>query len=102
MAHRLELLVIPHTHRLPPPTGPAGEGAVAARQFDAALMSVGFKLSAQPLERLPGLPEGTVVDTAVRTLVTVQEMADDLPEAFHVVGVRRVRGRGRGRPLTLL
>ncbi|MFI5551429.1 TerD family protein [Streptomyces sp. NPDC051738] len=77
MVHRLEPLVIRHAHRLPNPTGPAGEGAVAARQFDAALMSVGFKLSAELLTRLSGLSEGTVVDTAVRTLGTVRELVGD-------------------------
>lgn len=77
MVHRLEPLVVRHAHRLPSPTGPAGEGAVAARQFDAALMSVGFKLSAELLRRLSGLSEGTVVDTAVRTLGTVREMVGD-------------------------
>jgi hypothetical protein len=77
MVHVLEPLVVRHTHRLPSPAGPAGEGAVAARQFDAALLSVGFKLSAELLERLSGLSEGTVVDTAVRTLRTVREMVGD-------------------------
>ncbi|MGI5373552.1 TerD family protein [Streptomyces sp. CA-251387] len=77
MVHRLEPLVIRHAHRLPSPAGPAGEGAVAARQFDAALMSVGFKLSAELLTLLSGLSESTVVDTAVRTLGTVREMAGD-------------------------
>ncbi|MFE9438710.1 TerD family protein [Streptomyces sp. NPDC006602] len=77
MVESLEPLVVRHTHRLPSPTGPAGAGDVAARQFDAALMSVGFKLSAQALERLSGLSEGTVVDTAVRTLHTVREMVGD-------------------------
>ncbi|MFE6174962.1 TerD family protein [Streptomyces sp. NPDC056464] len=77
MVHRLEPLIIRHTRRLPRPTGPAGEGAVAARQFDAALMSVGLKLSAELLERLSGLSEGAVVDIAVRTLGTVREMVGD-------------------------
>ncbi|MCX4823769.1 hypothetical protein OG883_28630 [Streptomyces sp. NBC_01142] len=77
MAHPLEPLVIRHTHRLPAPSGPAGQGSVAARQFDAALMSVGFKLSAALLERLSELSEETVVDTAARTLDTVREMVGD-------------------------
>ncbi|MFE0251565.1 hypothetical protein [Streptomyces sp. NPDC059010] len=77
MVHRLEPLVIRHVHRLPSPVGHAGEGAVAARQFDAALMSVGFKLSAELLTRLSGLSERTVVDTAVRTLDTVRETTGD-------------------------
>ncbi|MFI1566584.1 hypothetical protein ACH4ZX_26610 [Streptomyces sp. NPDC020490] len=77
MSQNLEQLVVRHTHRLPLPSGPAGRGDVAARQFDAVLMSVGFKLSADLLTRLSGLSEGTVVDTAVRTLRTVREMTGD-------------------------
>ncbi|MHC5257609.1 TerD family protein [Streptomyces sp. UC4497] len=77
MVHPLEHLVVRHTHRLPAPEGAAGEGAVAARQFDAALMSVGFKLSAPLLERLAGLSEGAVVDVAVRTLSGVRELVGD-------------------------
>ncbi|MFG2857245.1 hypothetical protein ACGFZ9_42560 [Streptomyces mirabilis] len=77
MAHSLESLVIRHTHRLSSPKGSAGEGATAARQFDAALASVGFKLSAELLERLSGLSEAAVVHTAKRTLRTVSEMVGD-------------------------
>ncbi|MFF1560902.1 hypothetical protein, partial [Streptomyces sp. NPDC058279] len=77
MVHRLEPLVIRHTHRIPCPTGPVGEGAAAARQFDAALMSAGFKLSAELLAHLSGLSEGAVVEIAVRTLGTVREMVGD-------------------------
>ncbi|MEU9344120.1 hypothetical protein AB0D74_23220 [Streptomyces sp. NPDC048278] len=77
MAHSPESLVIRHTHRLPAPKGSAGEGAVAARQFDAALASAGFKLSAELLERLSGLSEAAVVHTARRTLRTVGEMVGD-------------------------
>ncbi|MFD7320406.1 hypothetical protein ACFV9D_04830 [Streptomyces sp. NPDC059875] len=77
MAHLLEPLVIRHTHRLPAPTGPAGEGQVAARQLDAALMSVGFKLSAELLTHLSGLSDDTVTATAVRTLRVVREMVGD-------------------------
>ncbi|MFD4538056.1 hypothetical protein ACFWNL_37165 [Kitasatospora sp. NPDC058397] len=80
MVHRLEPIVVRHTHRLPAPSrpgAPAGQGAVVARQFDAALMSVGFKLSADLLEYLSGLPEATVVDTAARTLGTVRESVGD-------------------------
>ncbi|MFE9835193.1 hypothetical protein ACFYP4_08605 [Streptomyces sp. NPDC005551] len=77
MAHSFESLVIRHTHRLPSPQGSTGEGAGAARQFDAALTSVGFKLSAELLERLSGLSEAAVVHTARRTLRTVSEMAGD-------------------------
>ncbi|MCP9960206.1 hypothetical protein [Streptomyces sudanensis] len=77
MGHGFESLVVRHTHRVPSPRGSAGEGAVAARQFDAALASVGFKLSAELLERLSGLCEAAVVHTARRTLRTVSEMVGD-------------------------
>ncbi|WP_424887288.1 hypothetical protein [Streptomyces sp. XH2] len=77
MVHRLEPLVIRHAHRLPAPSGPAGQGGVVARQFDAALLSVGFKLSAGLLERLSGLAEETVRQVAARTLDTVRETVGD-------------------------
>jgi stress response protein SCP2 len=77
MAHSLESLVLRHTHRLPAPKGSAGEGTAAARQFDAVLMSVGFKLSRELLERLSGLSEAAVVHTARRTLRTVRERVGD-------------------------
>ncbi|MGH4028858.1 hypothetical protein ACQB60_07995 [Actinomycetota bacterium Odt1-20B] len=79
MVHPLELeqLVIRHTHRIPSPAGPAGEGDVAARQFDAALLSVGFKLSGELLAHLSGLAANVVVDTAERTLRTVRELVGD-------------------------
>ncbi|MFE9650435.1 hypothetical protein ACFYO0_41355 [Streptomyces sp. NPDC006365] len=77
MAQSFESLVIRHAHRLPSPKGSAGEGATAARQFDAALASVGFKLSAELLARLSGLSEAAVVHTAKRTLRTVSEMVGD-------------------------
>ncbi|MFB9197646.1 hypothetical protein ACFFWA_32290 [Actinomadura verrucosospora] len=73
----LEALVVRNTHRIPAPSGPSGEGATVARQFDAALMSVGFKLSADVLRALSGLSEQTVRSVAVRTLATVREMAGD-------------------------
>ncbi|WP_405946369.1 hypothetical protein OG588_06010 [Streptomyces prunicolor] len=77
MIDRLEPLVIRHTFRVPLPTTPVGEGATAARQFDAVLLSVGFKLSADLLERLSGLSGETVVGIAVRTLGTVRELVGD-------------------------
>ncbi|MEU8514029.1 hypothetical protein AB0C76_20925 [Kitasatospora sp. NPDC048722] len=81
MAQHLEPLVVRHTHRIPVPTGTPvptdGQGADAARQFDAALMSVGFKLSAGLLQHLSELPAATVVDTATRTLDTVRAMVGD-------------------------
>ncbi|WP_405959708.1 hypothetical protein OG235_04950 [Streptomyces sp. NBC_00024] len=77
MAQSPESLVIRHTHRLPVPKGSVGEGTAAARQFDAALMNVGFKLSAELLERLSGLSEAAVLHTARRTLRIVGEMVGD-------------------------
>ncbi|MFE1906088.1 hypothetical protein ACFW96_20835 [Streptomyces gardneri] len=77
MVHALEHLVVRHAHRLPSPTGPAGDGAAAARRFDAALMTAGFKLSTELIERLSGFAEPTVVETAVRTLATVRELVGD-------------------------
>ncbi|MEV7543710.1 hypothetical protein [Streptomyces sp. NPDC089915] len=77
MERPLESLVVRHTLRVPAPSGPAGEGGPAARRFDAALLSVGFKLSAPLLEHLSGLAEETVVETASRTLDTVREMTGD-------------------------
>ncbi len=77
MAHSLESLVIRHTHRISAPRGSAGEGATVARQFDAALATVGFKLSAKLMERLSGLSETAVVHTARRTLRTVRGMVGD-------------------------
>ncbi|MGW2843343.1 TerD family protein [Streptomyces sp. NPDC001493] len=77
MLHSLESLVVRHTHRLSSPKGSAGEGAAAARQLDAALASVGFKLSPELFERLSGLSEAAVVHTAKRTLHTVSRMVGD-------------------------
>ncbi|MEW1645369.1 hypothetical protein [Streptomyces sp. NPDC091219] len=91
MIDRLEPLVIRHTFRIPLPTGPAdeptgsagesassvAEGAVAARQFDAVLLSVGFKLAPDLLARLSELPAKTVVRIATRTLRTVRELVGD-------------------------
>ncbi|MEU1514519.1 hypothetical protein ABZ490_20550 [Streptomyces sp. NPDC005811] len=77
MFRSLEHLVIRHTYRLPAPVGPVGEGGGAARQLDAALLSVGFKLSAELLGHLSGLDEKTVAETAVRTLRTVRELVGD-------------------------
>ncbi|MQY09373.1 TerD family protein [Actinomadura macrotermitis] len=82
MSTRLDALVIRHTHRVPAPQGPPGTaasttGATAARQFDAVLMTAGFKLSRELLAHLSGLTEGTVIDTAVRVLPVVREMVGD-------------------------
>ncbi|QYN17581.1 TerD family protein [Amycolatopsis sp. DSM 110486] len=73
----LEAQIIKRTRRVPRPTGPAGDGAAAARQLDAALMQVGFKLSGELLEQLSVLDTGTVLDTGVRVLAAVRELVGD-------------------------
>ncbi|BAJ32913.1 MULTISPECIES: TerD family protein [Kitasatospora] len=87
-------LVVRHTCRLPVPAVPAapaapaapdeggaggvdGQGAVLARQFDAALMSVGFKLSGELLARLSELPEAPVRELAAGGLAAVRELLGD-------------------------
>ncbi|WP_435972907.1 hypothetical protein [Streptomyces sp. Qhu_M48] len=77
MVHALEHLVVRHTRRLPLPAGPAGDGSAAARRFDAALMTAGFKLSAELTARLSALAEPVVEETAVRTLASVRELVGD-------------------------
>jgi hypothetical protein len=77
MPASLEDLVIVKTLRLPSQTGPAGDGSVAARQFDAVLMAAGYKLSGDLLAHLSGLSAGTVIDTAVRVLPVVRRMVGD-------------------------
>lgn len=77
MSEGLEPLVIRHTLRIPASAGPAGDGSVAARQLDATLMSVGFKLSADLLRHLSGQTAATVTATAGHTLATVGQMVGD-------------------------
>ena len=71
----LEGLVITRRLRVPidaPAGSEPGWGETAARQLDAALLSVGFTCSAALLERLSGLPGETVVDLGVRILAAVR------------------------------
>ncbi|WP_207946110.1 hypothetical protein [Actinomadura sp. 7K534] len=70
-------LIVRHTHRVPAPEGPRGDGAAAARRLDAALMSAGFKLSRDLMAALSGLAEPAVLGVAARTLPVVREMAGD-------------------------
>ncbi|MFJ8083262.1 hypothetical protein ACIQ6Y_21985 [Streptomyces sp. NPDC096205] len=79
MDHRLASLVVRHTRRVPVASADVTwrQSLTVARQLDGALMSVGFKLSAELLEHLAGLPEATVVETARHTLDTVREMVGD-------------------------
>ncbi|MEV7802765.1 hypothetical protein AB0O28_07440 [Microbispora sp. NPDC088329] len=55
----------------------AGWGGVAARQLDAALLSVGFTCSPALLDRLAGLPGEQVIDLGVRVLAAVRRLVGD-------------------------
>lgn len=57
--------------------GTAGWGEVAARQLDAALLSVGFTCSPALLERLSGLPGEQVIDLGLRVLAAVRHLVGD-------------------------
>ena len=71
----LESLVISRTHRVPVQGAPGGDGAAAARQFDAVLMTAGFKLSGELLGKLSQADPGQVAGLAMRVIATVREMA---------------------------
>ncbi|NRQ34742.1 hypothetical protein HII36_23330 [Nonomuraea sp. NN258] len=80
----LESLVIARRLRVPvdaPADVPAGAtpgwGEVAARQLDAALLSVGFTCSPALLGRLADLPGEHVVDLGVRVLAAVRHLVGD-------------------------
>ncbi|WP_326647085.1 hypothetical protein OG884_33710 [Streptosporangium sp. NBC_01755] len=77
----MESLVIARRLRVPIGDTPAGShpswGEVAARQLDAALLSVGFKCSAALLDRLARLRGETVVDLGVRVLAAVRHLVGD-------------------------
>ncbi|MFF2780026.1 hypothetical protein ACFVU3_34620 [Streptomyces sp. NPDC058052] len=77
MDHALERLLVRHTLRLPVPTGPAGDGATAARQFDAALRTAGFALSPELLRALSERAGATVVELARWALDAVREQVGD-------------------------
>ncbi|MGI5158304.1 hypothetical protein [Microbispora sp. CA-102843] len=55
----------------------SGWGGVAARQLDAALLSVGFTCSPALLDRLAGLPGEQVIDLGVRVLSAVRRLVGD-------------------------
>lgn len=69
--------VIRKTLRVPAVTGPGGDGSAVARQLDAALMSVGFKLSKDLLEHLSERDPAMVKGVAGRVLSAVRELVGD-------------------------
>ena len=73
-----EKLVFTTRHRVVvEPGAPAGDGAAAARQFDAVLICAGFKCSRQLLERLAACDAGYVIDKAVTVIAWARELAGD-------------------------
>ena len=69
--------VIRRTLRVPLPAGPFGDSAVVARQLDAVLMSVGFKLTSDLYDGFAALAEGAAIDAAVGVLGVVRELVGD-------------------------
>src|SRR5437868_4657107 len=77
---RVDDLIISRRLRVPvdaTEAGVPGWGEVAARQLDAALLSVGFTCSPALLGRLAGLPGEQVVDLGVRVLAAVRRLVGD-------------------------
>ncbi|WP_318272139.1 hypothetical protein [Microbispora triticiradicis] len=76
----MEDLVISRRLRVPVDVegdGTPGWGEVAARQLDAALLSVGFTCSPALLDRLARLPGEQVIDLGVRVLAAVRRLVGD-------------------------
>jgi len=73
---QLEALILGKTRRVVV-TGDPGDGAAAARQFDAAAMCAGFKCSRGLLERLSQVEPGRVIDIATAALAVVRDQAGD-------------------------
>jgi hypothetical protein len=73
----LDALIIQKTLRVPKIDGPDGDGTTVARQLDAALLSVGFKLSRPLLDHLGAVAPGTVIDAAVNVLAAARRLVGD-------------------------
>lgn len=69
--------IIARRHRVPLPEPEPGDGASAARQLDAALMSAGFKLSRDLFADLSSRGAGQVLDIGVPVLRAVRVLAGD-------------------------
>jgi len=71
-------VIVGKTRRVPlPDSGERGDGSAVARQADAALMDVGWKLSGDLLERLSAMAPGTALETAVRIITVARREAGD-------------------------
>jgi hypothetical protein len=77
MDTQLEALILRKTLRVPLPAAAAGDGAAATRQLDGALLSAGFKLSGELMQRLSAMPPADVIDLGTRTVATVRELVGD-------------------------
>ncbi|MEU5694403.1 hypothetical protein [Actinosynnema sp. NPDC020468] len=73
----IDSLLIRKTLRVPADPAPAGDGAAVARQFDAALMAVGFKGSGPLLAHLAALAPDVALDRAVVALDAVRALVGD-------------------------
>ncbi len=73
----LRQALIAKTLRVPAVEGPAGDGAAVARQFDVALLSVGFKGSRELLEHLSGLHPAVAQEVGETALGAVRRLVGD-------------------------
>ncbi|HEY2763359.1 MAG TPA: hypothetical protein VGJ13_05015 [Pseudonocardiaceae bacterium] len=73
----LESRILQRTLRVPALTAEPGDATVVARQFDVALLSVGFTLSAELREHLSAREPGAVIDAAVQVLGAVRHLVGD-------------------------
>ncbi|WP_250033327.1 hypothetical protein [Paractinoplanes maris] len=73
----LENLIIQKTLRVPASTGAAGDSTPVARQFDAALLDVGFSASRALLDHVGALAHGPAMDLAATVVAAVRELVGD-------------------------
>lgn len=71
----VEQLVFSRTRQVCLAGVPQGDAATVARQFDAVLMSIGFKCSGELLAALGGTEPGFAIDLAVKALAWAREEA---------------------------
>ncbi len=87
-------MIISRTLRVPRSAGPAGDGAVVARQLDVVLAGVGFKAARDLMEHVSGLAPGAAVDLSIDVLAAVRELVGDHVEhnAYFIDFPRNVPG----------
>ncbi|RKS10095.1 hypothetical protein DFP74_5847 [Nocardiopsis sp. Huas11] len=77
MLRMLHSEIVKRTLRVPEPSGKPGDGAAAARRFDAALLTVGYACSTDLLRHLAALRPEDVVAAAGPVLSAVREAVGD-------------------------